>query len=280
MRRSLPFTAGDLLTHMQVWSIASGSSGNAYLLRSESTTLLVECGIPLSRIRSFLKQQGISPYGLDGILLTHDHTDHTRSARQLSDTFGVPIYATPGTFRSQLLKDAEYARPLVAGRTREIGDVAVLPFEVPHDAIEPDGFKIAGHAGTVTVTTDLGHVPAEVQRQLRDNDLLIFEANHDVEMLQAGPYPTFLKRRVLGEHGHLSNRATAEALAACRDRIAPEVWLAHLSPTNNLPHLAQSVISEYLAGRDLGHVAVRVAERHRPSLSWEAAPRTRQLTLF
>ncbi|MCC7366803.1 MAG: MBL fold metallo-hydrolase [Chloroflexi bacterium] len=265
---------------MHVWSIASGSSGNAYLLRSENTTLLVECGIPLGRIRAFLKQQGISPYDLDGILLTHDHTDHTRSARQLSDAYRVPIYATAGTFRHTLLKDAEHARPLIAGRTHELGDVAVLPFSVPHDAIEPVGFKIAGHAATVTVTTDLGHVPVEVQRQLSDNDLLIFEANHDVDMLQAGPYPYFLKRRVLGEHGHLSNRATAEALASCKDRIAPEIWLAHLSPTNNLPHLAQAVISEHLASRDLGHVAVRVAERHRPSLSWEATPRARQLMMF
>jgi phosphoribosyl 1,2-cyclic phosphodiesterase len=140
--------------------------------------------------------------------------------------------------------------------------------------------KIAGHAGTVTVTTDLGHVPSDVQRHLRDNDLLILEANHDVEMLQTGPYPYFLKRRVLGQHGHISNAAAGDALAACRDRVPPEVWLAHLSPTNNRPEIARATVSQHLAAADLAHVRVRVAERHRPSLTWQAAPRSQQLPLF
>lgn len=265
---------------MQVWSIASGSSGNAYLLRSEGTTLLVECGIPMSRITGFLKHLGLSGHDLDGILLTHDHSDHTRSARQLSDRYRVPIFATVGTLGMAALRDAEHARPLEAGRMQQLGDVEVLPFAVPHDAYEPVGFKIAAHAATMTVTTDLGHVPTDVQRQLRDNDLLILEANHDVEMLQDGPYPHFLKRRVLGQHGHISNLAAAQALAACRDRVPPEVWLAHLSPTNNRPAMAREAVSDHLASAGLGHVTVQVAERHRPSLYWQAAPRTRQLSLL
>ena len=265
---------------MEVWAIASGSSGNAYLLRTETETVLVECGIPLSRITGFLKKLGVSPYDLTGVLLTHDHTDHTRSARQLSDRYGVPIIATRGTLGREPLRDAENARPIDTDRAFRLGSLEVLPFKVPHDAYEPVGFKIRGHGSTVTVTTDLGFVPAEVQRQLRDNDLLILEANHDVEMLQNGPYPTFLKRRVLGQHGHLSNAATAEALAACRDRVPTQVWLAHLSPTNNCPVTALSAITDRLRAVDLPHVSVQVAERHRPSLHWSAAPRTRQLSLL
>ena len=99
-------------------------------------------------------------------------------------------------------------------------------------------------------------------------------------MLQNGPYPTFLKRRVLGQHGHLSNAATAEALAACRDRVPGEVWLAHLSPTNNQPAMALEAVSRHLDSVGLGHVTVQVAERHRPSLHWTATPRPRQLALF
>lgn len=265
---------------MELWSIASGSSGNAYLLRSEGTTLLVEAGIPASRIKAFLTHLGLSPYDLDGILLTHDHSDHIRSARQLSDTYRVPLFATAGTLGHASLREAEHARPLSDGNRVQIGDVVVLPFAVPHDAYEPVGFKIAGHAATMTVTTDLGHVPAEVQRQFRDNDLLILEANHDVEMLQDGPYPHFLKQRVLGQHGHISNLAAAQALAACRDRIPPEVWLAHLSPTNNRPAMAQEAVSAHLTTVGLGHVSVRVAERHRPSLHWQATPRAHQLALL
>jgi phosphoribosyl 1,2-cyclic phosphodiesterase len=265
---------------MNVWSIASGSSGNAYLVRSEGTTLLVECGIPLSRIKSFLKEQGINPHDIDGVLLTHDHSDHIRSARQFSDQFRVPIYATAGTLGHASLRDAEHARPIVDGIYQTIGDVEVLPFAVPHDAYEPVGFKLAAHAATMTITTDLGHIPLDVQRHFRDNDLLILEANHDVELLQEGPYPHFLKRRVLGQHGHISNVTAAKALAACRDRVPPEVWLAHLSPTNNRPGMAQAAVTDYLSAAGLGHVSVSVAERHRPSLHWEATPRTHQLSLF
>lgn len=265
---------------MEVWAIASGSSGNAYLLRTDTETVLLECGIPLSRITSFLKHLGVSPYDLSGVLLTHDHTDHTKSARQLSDRYGVPVIATRGTLGREPLRDAENARPIDTDRPFRLGSLEVLPFKVPHDAYEPVGFKISGHGGTVTVTTDLGFVPTEVQRHLHDNDLLILEANHDVEMLQNGPYPTFLKRRVLGQHGHLSNRATGDALAACRDRVPAQVWLAHLSPTNNCPDTALSAITERLQAVDLGHVAVQVAERHRPSLHWSAVPGTRQLSLL
>lgn len=265
---------------MQVWSIASGSSGNAYLVRAEGSTVLVECGISLSRITSFLRRIGISPHDLTGVLLTHDHSDHTRSARQLSDRYQVPVFATPGTLGCASLRDAALARPVGPDRPFRVGDLEVSAFRVPHDAYEPVGFKIAAQAATVTVTTDLGHVPGEVQRNLRDNDLLILEANHDVEMLQNGPYPTFLKRRVLGQHGHLSNVATAEALAACRDRVPAEVWLAHLSPTNNRPPVALAAVSGHLQSVGLGHVTVRVAERHHPSLHWSATPRTRQLSLF
>jgi len=265
---------------MDIWSIASGSSGNAYLARAEGTTVLLECGIPMGRITTFLKRQGISPYDLAGVLLTHDHSDHTRSARQFSDTYGVPIFATPGTLGCASLRDAIHARPIEAERPFQIGDLEALAFRVPHDAYEPVGFKLTAQAGTMTITTDLGHVPGEVQRHLRDNDLLILEANHDVEMLQSGPYPTFLKKRVLGRHGHLSNVATAEALAACRDRVPAQVWLAHLSPVNNQPGVALESIARHLDSVGLGHVTVQVAERTRPSLHWTATPRTRQLALF
>lgn len=265
---------------MDVWSIASGSSGNAYLVRAEGATVLVECGISLSRITGFLKRLGISPYDLTGVLLTHDHSDHTRSARQLSDRYQVPIFATPGTLGCASLRDAALARPVGTERPFRVGDLEVSAFRVPHDAYEPVGFRIAAHAATVTVTTDLGHVPGEVQQNLRDSDLLILEANHDVEMLQNGPYPTFLKRRVLGQHGHLSNVATAQALAACRDRVPGEVWLAHLSPTNNSHAVALEAVSGHLRAAGLGHVTVQVAERHRPSLHWTATPRARQLSLF
>src|SRR4051794_6224343 len=118
---------------MQVWSIASGSSGNAYLVKGEGETVLVECGISLSRITGFLKRLAISAHDLTGVLLTHDHSDHTRSARQLSDTYGVPIFATPGTLGCASLREAALSRPIDAERPFRIGNLEVRAFRVPHD---------------------------------------------------------------------------------------------------------------------------------------------------
>jgi phosphoribosyl 1,2-cyclic phosphodiesterase len=151
---------------------------------------------------------------------------------------------------------------------------------VPHDAREPVGFRLRAHEATVCITTDLGFVPRVVGREFRDNDLLVLEANHDVEMLHAGPYPAFLKRRVLGDHGHLSNAATADALLACRDRVPAQVWLAHLSPTNNTPDRARSEIVGRLDAAGYGHVSLQVAARNTPSLHWSSVPRPVQLSLF
>ncbi len=265
---------------MDVWSIASGSSGNAYLVRTGDTAVLLECGIPLRRITSFLARVGVSPFDLAGVLLTHDHSDHTRAARQFSESFNVPLYATQGTLGCKALCETRSARPVTTDRPFVIGDLEVQAFAVPHDAHEPVGFRLTSPMATIGITTDLGFVPAEVQRQFLDTDLMILEANHDLEMLRTGPYPAFLKRRVIGQHGHLSNDATADALVACRDRAPGAVWLAHLSPTNNRPDLAHAAISERLQRFGLGHVAVQVAERHRPSLHWSSTPRPRQLALL
>jgi len=265
---------------MDVWSVASGSSGNCYLVRAAGTLVLVEAGITLRKIETFLARLGVTARDLSGVLLTHEHSDHIRSARALSDKYDVPLFATAGTLGHQSLRDSAWARPIKAGTTLRIGEVEALAFDVPHDAREPVGFRLTAQAATVCVTTDLGFVPKSVNRQFRDNDLLVLEANHDVEMLHTGPYPGFLKRRVLGDHGHLSNVATADALLACGDRVPPEVWLAHMSPTNNTPERAHTEIVGRLAAAGYGHVGLQVAARTRPSLHWSSTPRPVQLSLF
>ncbi len=265
---------------MDVWALASGSSGNAYLVRSGETLVLVECGLTLKKVVEFLGQRGVAPDQLAGLLLTHEHSDHIRSARQLSDRYGVPLYATSGTLGHKALRDSALARVVTPGRPLRLGDLEALPFLVPHDAAEPVGYRLQAHEATVCVTTDLGFVPEAVVPRFRDNDLLVLEANHDELMLETGPYPAFLKQRVLGQHGHLSNSATGEALAACGDRVPEEVWLAHLSLVNNSPTRARQAVRRRLAAAGLHHVAVEVAQRNRPSLHWSSEPRTRQLPLF
>jgi len=265
---------------MDVWSLASGSSGNAYLVRSDQTLVLVECGISLSRLTSSLARLGLKPDELNGVLLTHEHGDHILSARQLSDRHRVPLYATRGTLGHPSVRDSDLVRVVAPSRQFPLGDLEVLPFLVPHDADEPVGYRLLGQAASVCIATDLGFVPESVARRFRDNDLLVLEANHDERMVEVGPYPGFLKRRVLSQHGHLSNTSTARALVACGDRVPRRVWLAHLSQVNNTVRRARQDVATSLAGAGLNHVALDVARRNKPSLHWTSEPRLVQQALF
>lgn len=267
-------------TSMEAWSLASGSSGNAYLIKSGHTTVLVDCGLSVRRLQQSLASLHLSPHDLSALFLTHAHCDHLGSSRALSEQFGVPVLSTAGTLSHPELRDTTLARALTPGVAIRIGDLEAVSFRVPHDCIEPVGYRFTGDGGDICLVTDLGHVPDPVLPMLSGVRLLIAEANHDPGMLQGGPYHTQLKRRVAGELGHLSNQQLAEALARC-DSSPPEVlWLAHLSLVNNRPTLAKDTISQRLSFMGLGHVAVQVAARNHPSLHWLGAPRPDQLSLW
>ncbi|GAC1315435.1 MAG: MBL fold metallo-hydrolase [Chloroflexota bacterium] len=266
---------------MQVRSFASGSDGNCYLVESEGTAWLVECGRPYAQIIDFLEACGLTPESLSGVWLTHAHGDHSRAARTLSHLHNVPIYASEGTLGALPLKDPGLARPVHSGRTYAIGQMDVKPFAVPHDCHEPLGFRFESGTGRVAITTDLGWVPQAVARQFRDLDLLVLEANYDPHLLEAGTYPPFLKRRVASVYGHLSNRAAAEAVATCGDRAPGQLWLAHLSEHNNTPKHALQTVDRVLKRHGLGHVPIRTTQHRRSNLRWTSdMARERQLSLF
>jgi phosphoribosyl 1,2-cyclic phosphodiesterase len=265
---------------LQVDALASGSSGNAYLVRTGETAMLVEAGLPASRLARFLTGLALPPGRLAGILLTHAHTDHLLGARQLSDQYRVPIYATAGTLGHRTLRDSPLAHPIEPGRVFEFGDLELLPFRVPHDCVEPVGFRLTSREATLCLTTDLGFVPDDVQPLLEGADLLVLEANHDEEMLWSGPYPAFLKNRVGGESGHLSNLAAARCLARLRRRPPSEVWLAHLSRVNNRVARALEVVGASLAEAGLGDIALAAVGRNRPSVRWCSDRPAQQLALF
>ncbi|MBV9543913.1 MAG: MBL fold metallo-hydrolase [Chloroflexi bacterium] len=268
---------------MQLWSFASGSDGNCYLVESEGTAVMVECGRPYQQIKDCLARVGIEPDALSGVLLTHAHGDHSRSARSLSREFNVPIYASRGTLAALGFQEQEHtrARPMDSGKTVSIGQMDVTPFAVPHDCNEPFGFRLESGTGRTCVTTDLGWVPASVARQFRDLDLLVLEANYDPYLLETGTYPVFLKRRVAGTYGHLSNQAAAHAIAACGDRAPRSVWLAHLSEQNNSPKHALQTVFRVLKRRGLTHISLKTTLHRRANLHWTSAvARERQLQLF
>jgi phosphoribosyl 1,2-cyclic phosphodiesterase len=266
---------------MQLWSFASGSDGNCYLLESEGTTLLVEAGRPYTQIVEYLEHHGIAPESLSGILLTHAHGDHSRAARSLSRNFRIPLFASVGTLGGLDLDLRELARPMLSGRTYTIGEFEVKPFAVPHDCHEPLGFRFESATGRACITTDLGWVPANVLKQFRDLDLLVLEANYDPHLLEHGTYPHFLKRRVASTYGHLSNGAAAEAIAACGDKAPSAVWLAHLSEQNNSPKHALNTVGRVLKRRGLSHVRLKTTRHRRSSMHWtNSVARERQLPMF
>lgn len=266
---------------MHVRSFASGSDGNCYLVESEGTAFLVECGRPYIQVRDFLEATGIEPDNLEGIWLTHAHGDHSRSARYLSETHRVPIFASAGTLGALDLKDRSLARPVESGRTYQVGQMDVRPFAVPHDCREPLGFRFEAGTGRAAIATDLGWVPHSVAGHFRDLDLLVLEANYDPHLLETGSYPHFLKRRVAGTYGHLSNGAAARAVVVCGERAPRVVWLAHLSEQNNSPRHALQTVSRALKHHGLGHITVRTTLHRRSNLRWTSdLARERQLPLF
>jgi phosphoribosyl 1,2-cyclic phosphodiesterase len=266
---------------VQLWSFASGSDGNLYLIESEDTRLIVECGRPYLQVLDLLDAHAIEPHTLSGILLTHAHGDHSRSAPALAHNFSVPIYASWGTLGALNIKDRGLGRPLEHGRTITIGDIDVKPFTVPHDCRQPLGFRFESATGKACITTDLGWVPGPVVRQFRDLDLLVLEANYDPHLLETGSYPHFLKRRVASAHGHLSNAAAAEAIAACGDRAPRAVWLAHLSEHNNSPRHALHTVGRILERYGLAHVRLTTTRHRRANLHWTSTSTyARQLSLF
>lgn len=268
---------------MKVWSFASGSDGNCYVVESEGTTLLVECGRPYIQIKDFLESINVNIDSVAGIVLTHAHGDHCRSARYLSQTHRVPIFASRGTLGALNLdlEGASLAQPIESNKTYPVGQLDIKPFAVPHDCREPLGFRFESGTGRAAIATDLGWVPHAVGRQFRDVDLLILEANYDPHLLHTGTYPYFLKQRVSGTYGHLSNAAAAEAIVACRDRAPAAVWLAHLSEQNNSPKHALATISRILRRHGLGHVPLKTTHHRRSNLRWTSnAARERQLPLW
>jgi phosphoribosyl 1,2-cyclic phosphodiesterase len=233
---------------MRVLPLASGSRGNATLVEIGAgrglfgpTRLLVDAGLSARELTRRLRQAGVDPRSIAALLLSHEHDDHARGAELFSRLHGVPVLCARETLAALDRTERHFSgwRPLVTGRTERIDGVDVQVFPVPHDAAAPVGFVIAGDGRRCGIATDLGHVTPLVVDSLRGCDLLLVEFNHDDRMLQGGPYPLQVKRRVAGGLGHLSNREAAALLRLSAVDGCRVVVLAHLSETNNTPELAE-----------------------------------------
>ena len=233
---------------MRLCSIASGSSGNCIYVGSETTHLLVDVGISGKRTECGLNTLGITGKELDGILITHEHADHISGLGVMARKYGIPVYATAGTINaiqesSSIGKlDASLFREVKEDEKLTIKDLTVNPMRISHDAAQPVAYRISYGNKKIGICTDLGVYNDYTVECLKGMDALLLEANHDVKMLQVGPYPYYLKQRILGDKGHLSNENSGRLLSRILHDGLENIILGHLSKENNLPELAYEAV--------------------------------------
>lgn len=247
-------------------SFSSGSSGNGYFIKSDSTNILVETGISSVKIYENLKLFKLEPHNMHGIVLSHEHWDHTRGfSSTAAKAKHAVCCATRGTFDavSKNVKNMpeERMRIICGGETFMIGDVEITAFTLSHDAAEPVGFSFQRNEKKISIVTDTGCVTDEIRESIKDSDLLVIEANHEENILLYGKYPYNVKRRILSDRGHLSNEAAAwcisDFLKTVEKKRIPRVLLAHMSLENNTPQQAMLTVrnlleeSGYYVGKDL-----------------------------
>ena len=248
---------------MEFYTLASSSAGNAALVCHENTHILIDAGISCRRITQSLAALSLTLDDLDGILITHEHIDHVRALGTLQKKHAVPLYASFGT-AAALDYPAPYLHAFAADETFTIKDLQIRSFRTSHDAKESVGYRIESSDGSLAVLTDTGFITDDAHDAALGADMLLLESNHDVIMLKNGDYPYYLKQRILGECGHLSNEAAAEFAVECVRAGTSDILLAHLSDENNSPQLA-----EYTVGRALqaSGLSVRLSAAPRDTIS-------------
>ncbi len=233
---------------MELCSIASGSSGNCICVGTDECHLLVDAGISGKRIEAGLNSIDLKTEEMQGILITHEHGDHIAGLGVLARRYGLPLYATAGTIEAIKRTasvgkiDETLFREVHAGEEFVVGDMTIEPVAISHDAAEPVAYKMTQPGKAMAVMTDLGKYDDNIVEKLKNLDVLLLEANHDVHMLQVGSYPYPLKQRILGERGHLSNELSGRLLGEVLHDHFKTVVLGHLSKENNYEELAYETV--------------------------------------
>ena len=249
---------------LSIVSLASGSKGNATLVFSDTTAVLVDAGVSYTRINEALRGFGLSTTKLDGVVVTHEHTDHISALPKVGKD--TRVYAHPKTAEAILRRQGElngYTETEYYENGFTIGDIEVLPFRIPHDAVYPLGYSFRLKSGAqVSVATDMGKPTVGVYNNIRESEAVLIEANHDVEMLRSGNYPEALKRRIMGDLGHLSNDMTAVFAERLIGSAVKTMLLGHISENNNLPELAAGTVTGRLRMRGCCDISVAVASQY------------------
>jgi phosphoribosyl 1,2-cyclic phosphodiesterase len=259
--------------HLQV--LSSGSGGNSTLIRAGETNVLVDAGLPVLEMAARLELARSAVNQLDHVFVTHGHLDHARSAGAVARKSRCPVHCAEALMVNASIRRSKNMAAITVGRPKEVrgkwgqDDVRVTPVHLPHDAAPTVAYKIEHGERRAVILTDMGHPRREVAEQLSGAHVLVLEFNHDREMLENGPYPAMLRRRILGNAGHLSNEQACEMLRWLAGPDLHTLVLAHLSETNNKPELALAAALSTLAELGLAHVQVSIASQSEvgPSLA-------------
>jgi len=262
---------------LQVCVLASGSSGNAIYVASDQTRLLIDAGLSARAITEKLNQIGVDIADINGICVSHEHTDHIAAVRVLQRRHEIPVYANSGTLEALRSRQQYHdltAKIFTTGSAFNINDICIFPFPVPHDAYEPVGFRIEKDDTAVGVVTDLGMPTALVREKLRHCQAIIVESNHDEELLRISNRPWSLKQRIKGRQGHLSNTAAARLIADIASEQLEQVFLSHLSSDCNHPDTAHRTVSNILRNEGFDHIRIEMTYPDRISSIWQRSVKT------
>jgi phosphoribosyl 1,2-cyclic phosphodiesterase len=233
--------------------LASGSTGNAFYIETEQEKILVDAGLSGKKIDGLFQGIGVDPKELTKVLVTHEHSDHIKGLGIIARKYNLPIYANAKTWKAmegslgKLTTDQKFHFDME--QTKTFGDLDVESFGVSHDAADPMFYTFRHEGKKVALVTDLGYVSERIKKTVEDADAYIFESNHDVDMLRMGRYPWNVKRRILGDSGHVSNEDCALALTDIISDKTKRIYLAHLSQDNNMKDLARMSVNNLLKER-------------------------------
>ena len=251
-------------------SLYSGSSGNSLFVESENTKLLVDAGVSSKKIETALANLKIDPSSINGILITHEHSDHVQGLGTFAKKFNLPVYVNQKTLDAmpnQKDKISEKNIKIIKNEEKfEIGDLKIKPFSIPHDAANPCGFNIIHDNKKISIATDIGHMTNGIIKNLEDSIFIMLEANYDPEVLKFSKYPYILKSRIAGPTGHLPNEMAGKTIAHLLNSGLQQAILGHLSKESNFPELAyKTVIDEVISSNyDENSLKLSVASRDIP----------------
>lgn len=245
--------------------------GNCLYVESDNTKLLIDAGVSLKKIEKGLDTIDVSPSSIDGILVTHEHSDHIQSLGNLSKKFNLPVFANSETFDAMPKQtdkiSTENINKFKIKQKFSINDIEITPFAIPHDAANPCGFNISCNDDKISIATDIGHMTNEILKQLEGSKFVLLESNYDTEVLKLSKYPFSLKQRIAGPNGHLSNEIASKVINYLLHDNLKIAMLGHLSKESNFPELAyQTVVNELInSNSDVSKLSLSVASRNEPS---------------